>query len=439
MIAFARQAPAQAPQRDTGRLASVVTALVNAAPADALVAWFEALQFAGSAESARAIETPLDDALGRVLALDVEARQSNPPYPVAAMDGIAVRADEIEAPPTLAATGSFSWIDTGQPVLGDWDAVVPVEETASDPRGVIVQAPVRSGQHIRAAGEDMREGAVVAHAGTRLGPYELALAASCGHAAVWTRTRPRVAIIPTGDELRPAGSTLAPGETAESNGLLLSALARIAGAEPIILATERDEPAAIREAVRTAATECELLLVLSGSSCGKRDHTAAVLEGLGQIVVDGVALRPGHPVILAIVGSTPVIGVPGYPISAVQTFSRFAEPMLAHLSGTAAPARPTVRVQLASTVYGRQDIEIMIPVRLEWRGADSPLAFPLSRKGSSLRAFSGAGAVIHVPPGETLGAGSLIDAQPRPGDAAVHTSDQQGDRREHEAAAAAIR
>ena len=169
--------------------------LVNAAPDEALAAWLAAVAAAGRG-AGEPVETPLVDAQGLVVAADLVALQASPPYGVAAMDGFAVRAAEIGSPPCHLAAGSFAAIDTGQHLASGWDAVVPLEEATADPSGgLVVRAPVEIGRHVRPAGEDIPAGTVVVTAGTRLGPYETALVASCGHRSAWTRPRPRVGIL----------------------------------------------------------------------------------------------------------------------------------------------------------------------------------------------------------------------------------------------------
>jgi putative molybdopterin biosynthesis protein len=393
----------------------MVEPLVNATAAEALAAWLALLRGAGALGPTTIEEIPLGEAQGLVLALDVRAVQAVPPFRVAAMDGIAVRAADICRNPTRLDSARFAPIDTGEAVGEEWDSVVPIEETSPDTQGILVRAAVIVGQHVRPVGEDILEGSLVVPAGRRVGPYEIALAAACGHRSARIRARPRVAILPTGDELRPPGERLGPGEVTESNGVMLAALARTAGADPILLPTQRDDPGELETAIRSAAEDTNLLLVLSGSSRGKRDHTANVLARVGSVAVRGVALRPGHPVILGHVATTPVIGMPGYPVSAAQAFGRFATPLLERLTLTTATTEAAVQVELAASIYGRRDAEVMVPVRIERRIGTIPLAYPLSRKGAALQAFGTADAVVHVPGGTRLDAGALVDAERRPG------------------------
>ena len=319
------------------------------------------------------------------------------------MDGVAVRAaDTADAPVTLPP-GRFEPIDTGQVVAARWDAVVPLEELDRLDGGVRVRHAAATGGHVRPAGEDVPAGALVAAAGRRLEAADLGLAVACGHAAVAVRARPRVAIVPTGDEVRPAGSTLAPGEIADANSVMLAAMLRGAGALADVHPIAPDVPGAIEDAVRGACGGHDLVLVLAGSSRGGRDHTAAVLARCGTLVVRGVALRPAHPVLLAVAGRTPVVGVPGYPASAAVAFERFVAPVVAALTGAVAPAGPTIRAVLGRAVLGRRDAELAIPIVLEPRAGADPVAWPQSRRGGALAAYAGADATLTLP----AGAGAL--------------------------------
>ena len=317
--------------------------LLDAPPGRALAAWLAALEAAGALAPTAVESCSVDVAAGRFAAADVRARHPNPPHRCAAMDGIAVRAAETAGAPVVLAPGAFAPIDTGQHVAPEWDAIVPLEELDQLEAGARVRHAAEPGSHVRPAGEDIAAGALVVGAGRRLGPADLALAVACGHAALPVRAHPRVALIPTGDEVRPAGSELAPGEIPDANSVMLAATLRAAGAVCEVLPITADRPTLLEPAVRAAAARNDLVLVLAGSSRGTRDHTATVLERAGALIVRGVALRPAHPVLLAVVDATPVVGVPGYPVSAALACERFAEPVIAALLGRRAAPPHHVR------------------------------------------------------------------------------------------------
>ena len=290
--------------------------------------------------------------------------------------------------------------------------MLPVEWTAPDPHGVTATGAVVAGANVRAAGEDVPGGRRVLQRGRRLTPFDVALAASCGHAMLDVHAAPRIAILPTGEELRPAGSDLRAGESIESNSIMLAGLADGVGAVALTLPSAQDDPVAIRAAVLAAVDHCDLLLLLSGSSRGRRDHAAAVLASLGALVVRGVAQRPGHPVLLAVVGSTPVLGVPGYPAAAAQTWSVFAAPVLADLAGRTERAPLLVTAELTAAVESRPDSELLVPVTLAPRADGPPLATPQSRRGSALAALAAADATLHLAAGVRHEAGAHVGVAP---------------------------
>jgi molybdenum cofactor synthesis domain-containing protein len=381
------------------------------APEVALAEWIALLGSVGALAPAPSERVALADALGRVAGEDVVALHPNPPHRCAAMDGIAVRAAETAFAPVVLEPGEYAPIDTGQPVAGEWDAVVPVEEIAPDPRGVLVKHVVPPGRHVRPAGEDVQAGATIVEAGRRLGPYDLALAAACGHAALPVRRHVPVAIIPTGDELRPAGTVPDIGEIADSNSVMLAARLREDGTPADVLGVVPDDPEALEEAVRAAAGAHRVVLVLAGSSKGRRDHTADVLERCGTVAVHGVALRPAHPVLLGAVGTAAVVGVPGYPVSAALTLERFVLPLLDRL--TARRRRTaTVRVRVTSELLPRRDAEVVVPLALEPGEDGIARGVPQSRRGGALAGLARAGALLRLPAGgEAVAAGTVLEAE----------------------------
>jgi molybdenum cofactor synthesis domain-containing protein len=376
----------------------------------ALAEWIALLGSVGALEPVPAERVPIADALGRVAAQDVAALHPNPPHRCSAMDGIAVQAAETAFAPVVLEPGEYETIDTGQPVAERWDAVVPVEETAPDPGGVLVKHVVLPGAHVRPAGEDVEQGAIVVEEGVRLGPYDLGLAAACGHGTLPVRERVPVAIIPTGDELRPAGTMPELGELADSNSIMLSARLREDGTPPDVLGVVRDDPAALEAAVRAAAASHRVVLVLAGSSRGARDHTAAVLERCGRLAVRRVALRPAHPVLLGAVGAAAVVGVPGYPVSAALALERFVLPVLDRLTARRRHD-VTVLVRVTAELLPRRDAEVVVPLALEPGEDGIPRGVPQSRRGGALAGLARAGALLRLPAGgEAVAAGTVVEA-----------------------------
>jgi molybdenum cofactor synthesis domain-containing protein len=325
------------------------------------------------------------------------------------MDGYAIVA--ADAASGVIAPGASLRIDTGQPVADRFDAVAQVEIAAESDSGLRIERAIAAGTNIRAAGEDVREGDLLLPAGRLLSSYDIALAAVAGHASLPVTRRPAVAILPTGGELRPAGTRLAPGEVADADGPMLQSLARETGADCERLPARPDDAEEIGAAVLQAVATNDLVLVIAGSSRGRADHTASVVERHGELVAHGVALRPAHPVALGVIEGTPVIGVPGYPVAAAVAFERFARPLLELLLGALPEDAPLIRVRLIGVVRAKRGVEVYVPLVVS-DGADLPNALPQSRKGGALRGLAGAHALLctRLEDG-VLAAGSEVDAR----------------------------
>src|SRR3954449_4812990 len=320
--------------------------------AAALAAWRAACEAAGCPERVDPVRLDLADAIGRVTAAPVWAARSSPSFDASAMDGIAVRAADTvgasESTPVLVEPGAYVVVDTGDPLPDGFDAVVMREHVHYDDAG---RAELRGAaapyQHVRSIGEDVSATELLLPAGHRLRPVDVAAAAAAGATDVLVHRRPVVAVIPTGDEIRPVGTPPAPGEILDTNSLMLAAQAREAGCEAWRTEIVPDDPDRIGAAVRDAAARADLVIVVAGSSAGRDDHTAGVVERLGALAVHGVAVRPGHPGGAGARGRAPGPGAPGYPVSAALTFDIFAAPLLAALEGSAPPEHPRARARVA--------------------------------------------------------------------------------------------
>jgi len=250
------------------------------------------------------------------------------------------------------------------------DTVVERERVRFDADGSAqITGPAPRGLNVRARGEDFQAGQLLIPAGHRLRPADLAAAAAAGHAALEVARRPVAAIIPTGDEIRPIGSPLGPGDVTDSNSLLLALRAEEAGARSLVSDVQPDDPDVLAAELRRAALAADIVLVIAGSSAGRSDHTAAVIAQAGGLAVRGAAVRPGHPVLLGQArpgGATavPVIGIPGYPLAAAVIFELFAVPLLAAVQGGRPPDRVWRRVQLACDWTSSPDVEDWVPVSL---------------------------------------------------------------------------
>src|ERR687885_2038781 len=369
--------------------------------AEALAAWRAACEAAGCPARVEAKRVGLHEAVGRVTAEPVWATRSSPSFDASAMDGIAVRAADTvgasESTPVLLDPGAYVVLDTGDPLPEGFDAVVMREHVHYDgARRVELRSAVAPYQHVRTIGEDVSATELLLPEGHRLRPVDVAAAAAAGAVDVLVRRRPVVAVLPTGDEIRPVGTDPAPGVILDTNSLMLAAQAEAAGCEAWRSEILPDDPDTIAAAVRDAAARSDLVIVCAGSSAGRDDHTAAVVERLGTLAVHGVAVRPGHPVVLGAVDATPVLGCPGYPVSAALTFDIFAAPLLAALEGAPAPERPRARARVARKLASTMGMDDWIRVRLG-RVGGALVATPLPRGAGVLTSLVRADGLLVVP------------------------------------------
>jgi putative molybdopterin biosynthesis protein len=387
------------------------------------------------------------------------------------MDGIAVRAADLAAAPAAGiardtsdagggpaapetvrlAAGTFEWIDTGDPMPAGADTVVMREWLLPQADGSLLvtaaagqrdggqrdggpQAPqAMRGRNVRRAGEDFAAGELLVPAGRRLRPGDLAAAAAGGHTTVPVVRRPVVAVIPTGDEIRPVGAALRPGDITDTNSVMLAARCRQLGAVPVISGVVRDDPDALAAELRRAAAEADLVLVIAGSSRGRGDHAAAVLAQVGGVAVAGVAVRPGHPALLGHAkrpeagdahpaddpsGIVPVIGLPGYPLASAVIFELFAVPVLGAIGGQAPVTglleHGPVRARLDRDWSSPADVEDWVLVTLGPAGPDGlRSATPARRGAGSVSQLARADAWWPIPVGQgSFRAGSEIELVP---------------------------
>lgn len=383
--------------------------------------WVDALNAAGLGGILAVEEIALDEnAAGRVLAEPVWARLSSPHYHASAMDGFALRAaDTVGALPSrpveLRCGEETVYLDTGDP-LPDWaDAVVPVEHVdgldqtgapAADPRKSVcirLRAAVPPWSNVRALGEDIVAGELVLPAGRVLRPADLGAAAAAGIARLRVSCKPRVAILPTGSELVTIGSSPQRGEIIEYNSVVLAAQVLEWGGDPARFAITPDQPDHLRSRLLQAMESSDLVLLNAGSSAGAEDFSARVIADLGRVFVHGVAVRPGHPVILGMLnrpggGQVPVIGVPGYPVSAAMTGEIFVEPLLALWTGRE-PHHPieleAVLTRKVVSPAGDDDYLRVVVGRVDGR----LVAAPLNRGAGVISSLVRADGIVVLPRG----------------------------------------
>jgi molybdopterin molybdotransferase len=370
---------------------------------------------------------PLAAALGRALADDLVAELDLPAFDVSTMDGYALRASDAPraggrlpvafevfagapAPGPLPA-GSCCRIFTGAPLPDGADAVEQQEEVRRAGRAAVLRRPAVRGRFIRRRGSDVAAGRVAVLAGAVLDPGTIALAAGLGRAELLVRRRPRLVILPTGDELVPVGRVPRPGQIVETNGHALAAAAREAGAEPLLLPTARDDVDALRRALG-AARGADALVTTGGVSVGARDLVRATLAAAGaRLDFWRVALRPGKPFAFGRWGDTAVFGVPGNPVSALVTFELFVRPALRALAGLPGDGRLRAEVRLATAQEKPRELEVYLRARLRVVRGEL-VADPLrSQSSGDLTSAAGLDALAVLPAGRArLARGARVEA-----------------------------
>lgn len=343
-------------------------------------------------------------ALGRVLCEPVYAVASVPAYHAAAMDGVAVRAADTfgalpERPVVLPKSDTAAAVDTGDPLPGGCDAVVMIEQVEDTPAGWEIREPAYPWRNVRKAGEDIVRGEILLPARRELRPYDQAALLAAGVIDVEVFRAPRVTIIPTGDEIvtpENAPSPLPPGMLLEVNGQMLASMAEECGARAQILAPVPDKPETIRAAIESALETSDLVMIIAGSSAGTEDHTPALLESIGELLVHGVTVMPGKPALVAAAGGRPVIGIPGYPVSAAVAFREFARPLLYMMQGLAAPAPKTVDAVAARKIASKIGLEEHVRVILG-RVGGRVAAMPIGGGAGVITSLVRAGAIVRIP------------------------------------------
>ncbi len=345
----------------------------------------------------------LDEALGRVTAGPVRAKLSSPHYHCAAMDGYAVAAaDTRDARETQALSLRLGReahpVNTGDPLPEKTDAVIMIEHVnQTDDGRLLIYAAVAPWQHVRLMGEDMVTTETVLQVNHQLRPVDLGALAGCGHATVKVRRKPRVAIIPTGGELVPPGRRPEPGQLIEYNSLILGAQIREAGGEANVTEIVGDSLDDLGGALQAALDSApDLILVLSGSSAGSHDFTAGAIEELGELLVHGIAVRPGHPVIIGMIGRRPIIGVPGYPVSAALTGELLIAPLIRKWLGLSRDEPVTVEAVSTRKIVSPLGDDDFLRVALA--EIDGRLqATPLQRGAGVITSLIQADGLAHIP------------------------------------------
>jgi molybdopterin molybdotransferase len=374
------------------------------------------------------VELPLREAHGGVLAEEVRAPGDLPPFTSSAMDGFAVRADDVAGasrgrPTALRVVGGVRMghraeasvgsgeavaVPTGGAVPGGADAVVPIEQTIPEPDRVLVVGPVPAGCYVRPAGQDVRAGEALLPAGKRLLAADLGLLASAGIASVRVRPRPLVGILSTGDELVEPGEGAGEGRVPDANAFTLHGCVLEAGATPLWLGRVLDDPAALADALAAAADGVDALLSSGGVSVGEGDPVAAAFAGRAEVEFLEVAMQPGKPQAFGAVAGRPYFGLPGNPVSVFVSFEAFVRPALMTMMGRP-PFRPEVMATLETDVAGPREKLQFARVAVRRTDEGWVAAATGGRQSNLLATVSRANGLALIPVGvETARAGDRV-------------------------------
>ncbi len=380
------------------------------------------------------LRTPLDDALGSVLAEDIVSPLDIPPWTNSAMDGYAVRADDVRGasadnpvrlrvvegiaagqfPARPVDSGECARIFTGAPLPPGADSVIRQEDTDGRDDVVTITRDRDASRNIRFAGEDIRKGTTVLRAGATLDPARLGVLAAIGSAHVMVVRRPRVAILASGDEIVDVDQPeeiIAGRKIASSNTHTLLAMIRLAGGVPLNLGIARDSPESLREHLDRAA-EADLLITSAGISVGEHDHMRGVLAEMGaDLKFWRLRMRPGAPVGFGLLGAIPWIGLPGNPVSTMVTFELFVRPAIRAMAGHALPFRRAVSVTVDEPITLKPKLQHFLRAMLT-DGPDGLHARLTGSQGSGiLTSMVKADALLIVPEGQhDTAQGARIDA-----------------------------
>ena len=292
----------------------------------------------GDAVKPRAEILNVIDALGRVTSGAVYAKYSSPLYNSAAMDGIAVVSAATEgasepSPLTLKHGEDYMIVDTGDPIKKPYDAVIMAEDTQETDEGMVIRSAVHSWEHVRPVGEDIVAGEMILTRCHRIRPIDIGVLLSGGVTEIPVYAQPKVGIIPTGTEIVEPYEDPKEGDIIESNSRMFEAMVRENGGVPRRYDIVEDDYEKIKAAVLKALEENDMVIVNAGSSAGTEDYTVHILREIGEVFIHGVAMKPGKPVILAKACGKPVIGIPGYPVSAYLAVENFVYPVLRSFTG----------------------------------------------------------------------------------------------------------
>jgi putative molybdopterin biosynthesis protein len=350
---------------------------------------------------------PVTHSQDRITAEPVFARISSPPFHCAAMDGIAIKAENTfgateESPKSLRINQEAFFVNTGNPIPQGTDSVIMIEDIhILDSERVEIREAAYPWQHVRTAGEDILATEMVFPENHRITPYDLGALLACGHQEVKVWEKPRVLIIPTGSEL------IDPEQTdlnnlqnisgvIESNSYVLSGLILEDGGVPIRHPIVKDDPLKIREALLSIDQGVDIILIIAGSSAGSEDYTRSIIEASGEVFIHGISMMPGKPTLIGRFENLPIVGIPGYPVSAIMAYEELVRPILYRSLHVMTPERPKIKAFSTRKVPSKLGTEEFLRVKIGKVG-EKFFATPLPRGSGMVTSLTQADGIIRIP------------------------------------------
>jgi molybdopterin molybdotransferase/putative molybdopterin biosynthesis protein len=378
--------------------------------------WHDALQTINFSGGAKVLEIDVEQALGQITAAPVFAAHSSPAHNAAAMDGIAVHfadlASASDAAPVRLGAKQFVPVNTGNSLPQEFDAVVMIEDVHYvNEQEVELAIPATPWQHVRTIGEDIVATELILPEGHTIRPIDQGAMLATGVTKVLVKKAPQVQVIPTGSELIQPGTAPAPGQIIEFNSRILAGYlndwgARATGAHPV-----SDDKEKLRAAISKAAKENDIVIINAGASAGTRDYTSTVLAELGTVIVHGVAIKPGKPVILAIVDNTPVIGLPGYPVSAILTMRLFVHEMIYNFMDMQRPPTQWTAARMSRPMHSAMGVDEFVRITLGQVGEEL-MATPAGKGAGAVMSLVRADGILTLQAGsEGVGAGEEVQIE----------------------------
>ena len=344
---------------------------------------------------------PVVRALGRMSARAVYACLSSPHYTACAMDGIALVArltfGATETTPVTLHEGQFVRVDTGDPLPAGCDAVVMSEDCVESEGGVTLRASAAPWQHVRQIGEDLSAGDMIMPSFIEIEPAMIGALLAGGVQSIEAIAKPRVGILPTGDEIVPPSATPREGEVMEFNSAVFAAMRERWGGEGIVYPIVKDDPQKICAALEQAASECDLVLLCAGTSAGRDDGTADAIRALGEVCIHGIAIRPGKPAVLGAVGTKPVVGVPGYPVSGVIVLEELVKPILDRLLMRERVSQESVCVKMGRKYVSSLKYREFVRASLGFDAEGNLSAVPIQAGAGVITSLTRADCILDVP------------------------------------------